>query len=366
MVDIPISSNYYPFGMVALGRSYSAGSDYRYGFDGYEKLNELLGNNFIYDFGARIYHTKIGKFLSVDSKSNEYSWQSPYAYFSNNPIRNIDFNGEGGGDSNPSLNTTISTTFSYNFGLNADSKFSFSFGAGLTQNYKGSGSSSVGVSINTIKDGFYPGVNNSIVFIILPYSFTYGRKLEPRPIKSYNAFTSPIAMSTSSYVLLGGTNIELGIGKNKYDFNVSRTSTVGFRSNDFQIQKYTNQRFSGVLSFVGLPITNDLYGTNSGINVSIVGENGGISYSHDEVAPDFDWYSGEGIHSGNNIGLSNFSYSYINNFGSNLNFSYSISGSRTSDLWLHSWWDSGFSGDLPLQRGVGISGGVSGGNSFSE
>ena len=52
-------TDYYPYGMEMLGRSYSAG-DYRYGFNGKEKEN-MNGSHI--DFGARIYDTRVGSFF---------------------------------------------------------------------------------------------------------------------------------------------------------------------------------------------------------------------------------------------------------------------------------------------------------------
>lgn len=39
---------------------------------------------------------RLGRFFSIDPRSSEYSWQTPYAYFSNSPIWKIDFEGKGG------------------------------------------------------------------------------------------------------------------------------------------------------------------------------------------------------------------------------------------------------------------------------
>jgi len=69
--------------------------DYRFGFNGAEKDNEVKGIGNSLDLGARIYDSRLGKMLSRDPSELEYPWQSTYAYYKNSPIGQIDFNGEG-------------------------------------------------------------------------------------------------------------------------------------------------------------------------------------------------------------------------------------------------------------------------------
>jgi RHS repeat-associated protein len=69
-------------------------SEYKYGFNGKEKDDELKGEGNSYDFGARIYDPRIGRFLSIDPKSANYVSVSPYHFASNNPIYFIDSKGE--------------------------------------------------------------------------------------------------------------------------------------------------------------------------------------------------------------------------------------------------------------------------------
>ena len=88
--------DYDPFGMLMVGRNWVAGNSYRYGFNGYENDDETLGTSIEIDYGARIYDTRLGRFLSRDPIAHLYVWQSPYSYSYNSPICIIDYNGLGG------------------------------------------------------------------------------------------------------------------------------------------------------------------------------------------------------------------------------------------------------------------------------
>lgn len=75
--------------MLLPGRKYSAGSHYRYGFNGQEKSDELGEGFTTAEYWE--YDSRIGRRWNIDpiKKENE----SPYACLGNNPIWNIDANG---------------------------------------------------------------------------------------------------------------------------------------------------------------------------------------------------------------------------------------------------------------------------------
>ena len=75
------------------GRKYTAGSEYRYGFNGKENDTEVSGDGNQYDYGFRIYNPRIGKFLSTDPLTKNYPMLTPYQFASNSPIANIDLDG---------------------------------------------------------------------------------------------------------------------------------------------------------------------------------------------------------------------------------------------------------------------------------
>ncbi len=92
--DLVSAQDYYPFGMLQINRSYTAGSaKYRYGFNGKENDNEVKGDGNQQDYGMRIYDPRVGKFLSVDPLYKSYPWYTPYQFAGNKPTRFIDRDG---------------------------------------------------------------------------------------------------------------------------------------------------------------------------------------------------------------------------------------------------------------------------------
>ena len=67
---------------------------YRYGFNGMEKDDEFTNSSSHYDFGNRIYDSRVAKFLSRDRLANKYPEQSPYVFAANMPIVAIDAQGD--------------------------------------------------------------------------------------------------------------------------------------------------------------------------------------------------------------------------------------------------------------------------------
>ncbi|MCH7400769.1 RHS repeat-associated core domain-containing protein [Belliella kenyensis] len=63
-----------------------------YLYNGKEHLTDLNLN--LYDYGARMYDPALGRFSRIDRFSEKYFGMSPYQYAANNPIINIDVNGD--------------------------------------------------------------------------------------------------------------------------------------------------------------------------------------------------------------------------------------------------------------------------------
>ncbi|MEZ4775088.1 MAG: RHS repeat-associated core domain-containing protein [Bacteroidia bacterium] len=93
--DVWGMNDYYAFGMLMPGRNQRRGG-YRFGFNGMEQDNEAKGVGNSLDFGARVYDSRLGKFLSRDPQENNFPHQSTYSAFNLNPIYNVDPSGESG------------------------------------------------------------------------------------------------------------------------------------------------------------------------------------------------------------------------------------------------------------------------------
>ena len=63
---------------------------YRYGFQGQEKDDELKGEGNSYDFGARMYDPRVGRWFARDPKESKFPSLSTYNFAYNNPLRFVD------------------------------------------------------------------------------------------------------------------------------------------------------------------------------------------------------------------------------------------------------------------------------------
>jgi RHS repeat-associated protein len=85
--------DYSPFGVTLDGRTIE-NDFYRRGFNGMEKDDEVKGGGNSYDFGARMYDSRVGRWLSVDPLARKFTSISPYATFGNIPIIFVDPDGK--------------------------------------------------------------------------------------------------------------------------------------------------------------------------------------------------------------------------------------------------------------------------------
>jgi RHS repeat-associated protein len=67
--------------------------DYRYGFNGMEKDDEIKGEGNSYDFGARMLDPRVGRWFSPDAYEKKYPSFSPYSFALNSPMTILDPDG---------------------------------------------------------------------------------------------------------------------------------------------------------------------------------------------------------------------------------------------------------------------------------
>ncbi|OQA96914.1 MAG: hypothetical protein BWY22_01529 [Bacteroidetes bacterium ADurb.Bin217] len=82
-----IKSNSIPFAIIEKDSN-----GYKFAFNGKEKETEF--NEGVYDFGARLYDGRIGRFFSIDRFNKDFPSESNYLFAGNNPIIFIDKNGD--------------------------------------------------------------------------------------------------------------------------------------------------------------------------------------------------------------------------------------------------------------------------------
>ncbi len=75
-----------------VGRNFSV-ADYRFGFNSKEKDDEVNGSGTTYNYGFRIYSSRLSRFLSIDPLFQAYPWYTPYQFAGNNSIWAIDLDG---------------------------------------------------------------------------------------------------------------------------------------------------------------------------------------------------------------------------------------------------------------------------------
>jgi len=68
-------------------------NDYRYSYNGMEKDDEVSGNGNSYDYGARLYNPRIGRWMKRDQKEGKYPFSTPYSYAFNTPLFLKDYDG---------------------------------------------------------------------------------------------------------------------------------------------------------------------------------------------------------------------------------------------------------------------------------
>jgi RHS repeat-associated protein len=78
-----------------------------------EKDDEIVGSGNNYDFGARHYDSRLGRWLSVDPLAIKYPHMSPHNFTGNNPISNVDPDGRSIKPVNKDAEKLLKATFDY-------------------------------------------------------------------------------------------------------------------------------------------------------------------------------------------------------------------------------------------------------------
>jgi RHS repeat-associated protein len=87
-------SDYYPFGF-GMKERMKTYNDFRFGFSGKENDDEVYGVGNFLNFDARVYDSRLGRWLSRDPDYSKYASLSPYNAMNNSPIYLIDPSGRG-------------------------------------------------------------------------------------------------------------------------------------------------------------------------------------------------------------------------------------------------------------------------------
>ncbi|MEP7129265.1 MAG: hypothetical protein ABI729_10370 [Chitinophagales bacterium] len=114
-----IAQDYYPGGIVMQGRSFSS-VNYRFGFDGQEKDDEIKGSGNSYTAEFWEYDPRLVRRWNIDPAIAQKPWISSYHAFSNKLIWNIDPNGA---NDNPVYDTEGSLLGTDDKGIQGDALF---------------------------------------------------------------------------------------------------------------------------------------------------------------------------------------------------------------------------------------------------
>jgi RHS repeat-associated protein len=96
--DLPMlaTSKYTPFTTLSIATGYFFNSElgYSFRFNGKENDSETYGDGNALDFGARIYDSRLGRWMSLDPKFKMFTDLSPFCFGANSPIWINDIDGE--------------------------------------------------------------------------------------------------------------------------------------------------------------------------------------------------------------------------------------------------------------------------------
>ncbi|MFK6999644.1 thrombospondin type 3 repeat-containing protein [Flavobacterium oreochromis] len=90
--DVTSYNDYYPFGSLVPNR-HGYSKDYRYGFQGQEKDDQIKGEGNSLNYTFRMHDPRVGRFFATDPLEVIYPWNSPYAFSENRVIDMVELEG---------------------------------------------------------------------------------------------------------------------------------------------------------------------------------------------------------------------------------------------------------------------------------
>ncbi|MGK4569004.1 RHS repeat-associated core domain-containing protein [Flavobacterium sp. 3HN19-14] len=85
--------DYYPFGMLVPKHYHEDDDNYRYGYQGQEKDNEIRGAGNSLNYTFRMHDPRVGRFFATDPLMKSYPWNSPFAFSENRVIESVELEG---------------------------------------------------------------------------------------------------------------------------------------------------------------------------------------------------------------------------------------------------------------------------------
>ncbi|MCI5055633.1 MAG: hypothetical protein MRY83_05960, partial [Flavobacteriales bacterium] len=92
MPDILSATDYSAFGVRLDERNYVI-KNYRYSFQAQEHDDEVKGKGNAINYNARLHDPRVGRFFSLDPRTADYPWNSPYAFSENRVTDGIELEG---------------------------------------------------------------------------------------------------------------------------------------------------------------------------------------------------------------------------------------------------------------------------------
>ncbi|OWP79660.1 hypothetical protein BWK62_00010 [Flavobacterium oreochromis] len=125
--DVTSYNDYYPFGSLVPNR-HGYSKDYRYGFQGQEKDDQIKGEGNSLNYTFRMHDPRVGRFFAVDPLTAKYPHNSPYAFSENRVMDGIELEGlEYLSTTNPNISSTSVTK-------NDDGTSNLDLGNGIVKN----------------------------------------------------------------------------------------------------------------------------------------------------------------------------------------------------------------------------------------